>query len=474
MEGIEVIKVDMQKYRVQNPTTGEIEETFDFATDAEISQALADSAQAYEDWSARPMAERGEILLRLADLLDENAEKLAAQATREMGKPAREAVGEVKYCAQIVRYYANEGETLTADQELKNFDGTTAIIRRLPLGPLLGIMPWNYPYYQVVRFMAPNLMLGNTIMLKHAEICPGSAQLIAELIHQAGVPGGAYQNLFATHEQISTIIADDRIQGVSLTGSERAGSAIAEQAGRHLKKAVLELGGSDPYIVLDSEDAAASAKLALRFRMSNTGQACTSNKRMIVMDDIYDEFVEALTAEATKLTPGDPADSQRGEYAPVSSEQAADLLVEQIKDAAANGATIHTGGVREDRPGYYVQPTVITDITPDARAYTEELFGPVAMVYKVSSEQEAIELANSSSYGLGGSVFSTDAEKGRKVAEQLEVGMTHVNGFNTGGAHLPFGGIKRSGYGRELGPLGMDEFVNKQLLTQQEARSSKK
>lgn len=456
-------------FRTQNPATGEIEKEFDTATDEQIEQALATTDEAYRAWSARPMAERGAILQRVADLFDERAEELAAIATREMGKPLREAIGEVKYVAQIFRYYATEGEELSKDQELRNIDGTRCVIQRRPVGGLLGIMPWNFPYYQVARFAAPNLMLGNTILLKHAEICAASALAIAELLAEAGVPEGVYQNVFATHDQVSTIIAAPQIQGVSLTGSERAGAIVAEQAGRHLKKVVLELGGSDPYIILSSDDVATSAKTALRTRLSNAGQACTSNKRMIVMEDIYDEFVDALVAEAQTLTAGDPAASERGTYAPVSSESAAEGLIEQITDAAQNGATIRAGGQRAERDGYYVQPTVITDITPAARAYQEELFGPVAMVYKVSSEQEALSLANDSAYGLGGSVFSTDVDQATRIAEQLEVGMSHVNGYNTSGADLPFGGVKRSGYGRELGPLGMDEFVNKRLFTIRES-----
>jgi len=452
-------------YRTQNPATGELIKEFPFATDKTIQQALDQADSAYHSWSALPMAQRGQVLLKLADLFDDNAEELAAQATLEMGKNTREAIGEVKYCARIIRYFANEGERLAADQELKNIDGQTAILRRRPVGTILGIMPWNFPYYQVARFAIPNLMLGNTVILKHAEICAGSALKIEEYMRKAGVPHGAYINVFATHEQVSTMIADPRIQGISLTGSERAGAAVAEQAGRHLKKAVLELGGSDPYIVLDSADIAASARRALFSRLSNSGQACTSNKRIIVMDNIYDEFVAELATLAAELTPGDPADANRNEYAPLSSEAAAVGLMDQIDEARQAGATVHAGGQRPDLPGYYVAPTVLTDIPKTARAYSEELFGPVVMVYRVQTEDEAIELANSSSYGLGGSVFSSDEARAQQVADRLDVGMVHINAFNVGGEDLPFGGVKRSGFGRELGPLGMDEFVNKQLLT---------
>src|SRR5690625_344092 len=452
-------------FRTQNPATGELIEEFPFATDNEIQQAMTDAHAAFSTWSTMAMSERGKILAKLADLFEEHAEDLAAQATLEMGKNTREAIGEVKYSARITRYYATEGERPAADQELKNIDGQTAILRRRPIGTILGIMPWNFPYYQVARFAAPNLMLGNTVILKHAEICAGSALKIQELMQQAGVTAGAYINVFATHEQVSTMIADPRIQGVSLTGSERAGSAIAEQAGRHLKKAVLELGGSDPYIVLDSADVATSARRALFSRLSNAGQACTSNKRIIVMDDIYDEFVEELTKLAAELTPGNPADADRSQYAPLSSQSAAEGLMSQIEDARKAGATVHVGGQRPDLPGYYVAPTVLTDVPETARAFSEELFGPVVMIYRVQTEDEAIELANSSSYGLGGSVFSTDEQRAQAAAELLVVGIVNINAFEVGGEDLPFGGVKRSGFGRELGPLGMDEFVNKQLLT---------
>lgn len=452
-------------YRTQNPATGELVHEFPFASDDEIQEVLARSSKAYPEWSDMGMSERGNILLRLADLFDEHAEEMAEQVTQEMGKSKSEAVWEIGFCAQIIRYYATEGERLAADQILKNIDGQNALLRRRPLGPILGIMPWNFPYYQVIRLAAPNLMLGNTVILKHAEICAGTAIKMQELMEAAGVVDGAYLNVFATHEQVSTIIADPRVQGVSLTGSERAGAAVAEQAGRHLKKCVLELGGSDPYIVLDSSDIAESARQALQARMFNTGQACTSNKRLIVMDDIYDEFVAELTKQFKQLVPGDPTNASAGEYAPLSSEAAANGLLEQIQDAREAGAKVHAGGDRPDLPGYYVEPTVLTDIPKSARAYKEELFGPVAMVYRVKTAQEAIELANSSSYGLGGSVYSTDEDYAQQVADHLDVGMVHINGFNVGGADLPFGGVKRSGFGRELGPMGMDEFVNKQLLT---------
>jgi succinate-semialdehyde dehydrogenase/glutarate-semialdehyde dehydrogenase len=325
-------------------------------------------------------------------------------------------------------------------------------------------MPWNYPFYQIARFAAPNLMLGNTIILKHAESVPGSALAVAQLMKDAGLPEGAYVNVFASHDQIETIIADPRIAGVSLTGSERAGAVVAAIAGKNLKKCVLELGGSDPYVILDSDDVSGAADTAWETRISNTGQACNSNKRMIVMDDVFDGFVARLTEHAKDLRPGDPNAEEDGTFAPLSSRRAAETLAEQVEDAVSKGATLHAGGVLGDGPAAYYSPAVLTGITKEMRAYREELFGPVAVVYKVSSDDEALALANDTQYGLGGAVFSTDPERATKVAQRLEVGMSNVNTPAGEGAEVPFGGVKRSGFGRELGPLGMDEFVNKRMF----------
>ena len=452
-----------KSYRVINPATGEPGEEFPLATDAEIQDALAASQAAFESWREVPIEERGKIVSRIAELFTERKDELAAIITEEMGKPLPESEGEAEYCTEIFDYFATEGPSLAADQEIKAIGGGRAVIQKLPVGPLLGIMPWNYPYYQVARFAAPNLMLGNTIILKHAESCPKSALAIQQIMDDAGVPAGVYQNVFASHDQIADIIADPRIQGVSLTGSERAGAIIGELAGKNLKKVVLELGGSDPYVVLDTEDVKEAAANAWATRLENTGQACNSNKRMIVAEDIYDDFVAELTNLAKDLKPGDPAEAAEGTYGPLSSRSAAEGLAEQIQDAVSKGATLHAGGTLTDGPGSYLAPAVLTGITPEMRAYREELFGPVAVVYKVGSDEEAVKLANDSDYGLGGVVFSTDEERARKVAAQLEVGMANVNGVGEG-AGIPFGGVKRSGYGRELGPLGMDEFVNKRLF----------
>jgi len=448
-------------YRSVNPASGELLEQFATATDAEVEDVLAAAAAAYSSWSATPVAARAEIVSRAADLIAERADALARTVTLEVGKPRAEALGEVEFTVDIFRYYASEGPRLAADGELE-FSGGRATLQRLPIGALLGVMPWNYPYYQVARFVAPNLVLGNTAVLKHAESCPRSALAFEQVLTDAGVPAGVFTNLFATHEQVARIIADPRVQGVSFTGSERAGAVIGELAGRNLKKAVLELGGSDPYIVLDAPDVSEAADQAWDRRMENVGQACNSNKRMIVAAEIAEEFVARLVQRAGELVVGDPMLDQAGTYAPMASRAAAEALAEQVADAVAGGARLHVGGTVAET-GAYFAPAVLTGVVPGMRAYHEELFGPVAVVYAVASDDEAVALANDSAYGLGGAVFSVDADRAAGVAARLEVGMASVNAPAAESADLPFGGVKRSGFGRELGPLGMDEFVNRRL-----------
>lgn len=451
-------------YRSVNPATGEVMAEFPTATDDEIRRTLSAADEAFRAWRRRPIEDRAALVARAGRLFEERIDELAPIVTAEMGKPIAEARDEVAFCAEIFGYFAEQGPALAADQEITASGGGRAVIQRRPVGVLLGIMPWNYPYYQVARFAAPNLVAGNTVVLKHAESCPRSALALQQLMDDAGIPPGAYLNVFASHEAVADIIADPRVAGVSLTGSERAGAKVAEIAGRNLKKVVLELGGSDPYIVLDADDVVASAASAFATRMGNTGQACNSNKRMIVTAGIYDEFVAELTRQAQALTPGDPAAGIPGTYGPLSSRAAAEGVAAQIRDAVAAGATLHAGGTLADGPGAYLAPAVLTGVTSAMAAYREELFGPVAVVYRVDNDEEALALANDTPYGLGGAVFSTDPARARKVAEELESGMANVNAAEAEGAGMPFGGVKRSGYGRELGPLGMDEFVNKRLL----------
>ncbi|MGW8886150.1 NAD-dependent succinate-semialdehyde dehydrogenase [Streptomyces sp. NPDC055749] len=453
----------MTAYKIVDPATGETVREYPEATAAQIQDALAASADAYTAWRSTAPDDRVALLNRVADLYTERKDELAALITREMGKPVVQARGEIDIVVSIYRYYAENGPAFLADEELTVVAGGSALIRKEGVGPLLGIMPWNFPYYQVARFAAPNLMLGNTILLKHAPQCPESALAMERLFRDAGLPEGAYVNLFATNDQVADIIADPRVQGVSLTGSERAGAAVAEIAGRNLKKVVLELGGSDPFLVLGRADIERAVRQAFFGRFGNAGQACNAAKRIIVVDEHYDLFVERFTEAVRALEPGDPSD-EKTFLGPLSSTAAADGLAAQVEDAVALGAKVHTGGRRIVRPGAWFEPTVLTGVTEQMRAYREELFGPVAVIHRVADEDEAVELANNSPYGLGAVVQCDDEEHALRVADRLEAGMVYVNDAPGSAAELPFGGVKRSGIGRELGKYGMEEFANKKLI----------
>ena len=444
----------MSLYAVTNPATGEIVREYPTASDAEMEQAIAAAAAAFQEWSKNStVAQRAALVRRVGELHAERRQQLAEIINREMGKPLDQALGEVDFSAGIYQYYADNAERFLADEPVDLLDGEgTAVIRRRPVGALLGIMPWNYPYYQVARFAGPNLALGNTIVLKHAPQCPESAEAIQQIFHDAGYPDGAYVNVYATNEQIATAIADPRIQGVSLTGSERAGTAVAEIAGRNLKKVVLELGGSDPFIVLSTDDLDATVDAAVAGRFENTGQACNAAKRFIVADELYDDFLARFTAKVLESADG---------LAPLSSAAAAARLGQQVDRAVADGASLVSAG---DRNGAFFPPGVLTGVTPESPSYREELFGPVAMVFKAGSEDEALEIANDIPFGLGSYVFTTDPEQAERVADKIDAGMVFVNVVGGEGVELPFGGVKRSGFGRELGRYGIEEFVNKKLI----------
>ncbi|MFJ4017636.1 NAD-dependent succinate-semialdehyde dehydrogenase [Microbacterium sp. NPDC090014] len=451
----------MTDYAVINPATGETLASFDTFTDAQIEAAVAAADEAHREWSrSSTVAERAALLRRAAELHRERREELADVFVREMGKPREAALGEVDFAADIAEYYADQAEAIMADQPIAILGEGSAIMRRSSLGPLVGIMPWNFPAYQIVRFAAPNLIVGNTILLKPAPQCPESSTAIEAIYHDAGFPTGAYQNVLATNEQIADMIADPRVQGVSLTGSERAGAAVAEIAGRNLKKVALELGGSDPFIVLSTDDLDATVQAGVDARLDNNGQACNGAKRFIIVDDLYDSFVEKFTAAMASVQATDPTldDTVLG---PVSSETAAETLQKQIDQAVEQGATLLTGGTRD---GAFFAPTVLADVTPDMNVYREELFGPAAVVYRVADEDAAVALANDTTFGLGSYVFTTDAEQAERVADNIEAGMVYVNLVLADSPELPFGGIKRSGTSRELGHLAADEFVNKKLI----------
>ncbi|WNG82954.1 NAD-dependent succinate-semialdehyde dehydrogenase [Mycobacterium sp. ITM-2016-00316] len=444
----------MSLYAVVDPATGDVVKEYPTATDDQIEAAVSAAATAYKEWSkTTTVAQRAELIRKVAALHNERKDELAKIIQREMGKPLDQSVGEVEFSASIYEFYADNAEKFLADEPIDLLDGEgSALIRRGPVGVLLGIMPWNYPYYQVARFAGPNLVLGNTIVLKHAPQCPESAAALAQIFTDAGYPEGAYVNVYATNEQIADAIADPRIQGVSLTGSERAGAAVAEIAGRNLKKVVLELGGSDPFILLSSDDLDATIEAAVDGRFENTGQACNAAKRIIVAEGVYDEFLDKFTAKVLAKADG---------LAPLSSVAAAERLEEQVQRAVAAGAALTSEG---ERNGAFFPPGVLTGLSPDSPAAKEELFGPVATVYKVADEDAAVELANDTPFGLGSYVFTTDPEQAKRVADKIEAGMVFVNAVGAEGAELPFGGVKRSGFGRELGRFGIDEFVNKKLI----------
>ena len=449
-------------YAVTDPATGETVRTYETISDDALKDAIARASAAHREWARETTVEdRAKIIGRVGQLHTERRQELAEIITREMGKPIEQALGEVDFSAAIYQYYTDNGPKLMKDEPIDLLDGEgSAFIRRSSVGLLLGIMPWNYPYYQVARFAGPNLVVGNTILLKHAPQCPESSAAMEQMFHDAGVPKDAYINIYATNEQIAWVIGDPRVQGVSLTGSGRAGAAVAEIAGRHLKKVVLELGGSDPFIVLKAGDLDAVVEAAVGGRLENTGQACNAAKRFIVTDELYDSFLEKFAGALTKVEPGDPSSSDSA-IGPLSSTAAADRLEAQVKQALDSGARLVAGGGRE---GNFFKTAVLTDITPDNPAYTEEFFGPVAQVYKVSSEEEAVRLANDTPYGLGSYVYTDDSEQALRVADQIEAGMVFINAVGAEGVELPFGGVKASGFGRELGRFGMDEFVNKKLI----------
>jgi succinate-semialdehyde dehydrogenase / glutarate-semialdehyde dehydrogenase len=449
-------------YAVIDPATGETLKTYDTISDDDLQGAIGRAAGVHRAWGRETTVEqRAAVIARVGELHEKRKQELGEIIVREMGKPIEQAVGEVEFSAAIYQYYADNAEQLLADEPIELLDGEgSAFIRRSSVGLLLGIMPWNYPYYQVARFAGPNLVVGNTILLKHAPQCPESSAVMEQIFHEAGVPADAYINIYATNEQIADLIADPRVQGVSLTGSGRAGAAVAELAGRHLKKVVLELGGSDPFIVLQNDDLDAVVEAAVGGRLENTGQACNAAKRFIVLEDHYDAFVEKFTKALTEVEPGDPK-AEGTTIGPLSSSGAADRLEQQVKQAIDNGARLVAGGGRE---GNFFKTAVMTDITPDNPAYTEEFFGPVAQVYNVASEDEAVRLANDTPYGLGSYVYTTDQEQALRVADQIEAGMVFINAVGAEGVELPFGGVKASGFGRELGRFGADEFVNKKMI----------
>lgn len=450
----------MSEYAVVNPATGETLATYPTITDDALEGVLEKADAAFRTWRDVPVAERAARIRRAAELHRERRDELAEIIVREVGKPLEAAYGEVDFAADITEYYADHADEITGDQPIDILGEGTAVIRRSGLGVLLGIMPWNFPYYQVARFSAPNIVIGNTILLKHAPQCPESAAAIEKIYADAGLGDGIYTNVYATNDQAATIIADRRVQGVSVTGSERAGAAVAELAGRNLKKVALELGGSDPFILLSTDDLDGAVGAAVAARLDNTGQSCNAAKRFIVVDGLYDAFVEKFTAAMAAAKVGDPF-AEDTVLGPLSSLVAAERLQEQVDKAVAQGATLRTGGTRD---GAYFPATVLTGVTSDMDAYREEFFGPVGVVYRVADEDEAVHIANDTSFGLGSYIFTTDEEQAARLADKIDAGMVYVNLVLADEPGLPFGGVKRSGTSREMGLLAADEFVNKKLI----------
>lgn len=452
-------------YKTTNPYTGEVVKTFPDATDAEVSRAIAKADETFHSWKNTPFSERAKVMRKAAALLRADHTEYAKILTLEMGKVLAEAEAEVELSAKIFEYYADNAEKLLAPRKLPvaTPDEGEQVLVHDPLGVLLCIEPWNFPYYQIARIIAPQLSAGNTMLLKHASNVPQSAAIFEKLMLKAGLPEGGFKNLYATRSQIEMIINDPRVKGVALTGSEGAGATVAAEAGKALKKSTLELGGADAFVVLKDADLEKTVKWAVFGRHWNAGQVCVSSKRMIIADEIYDAFMERYVKGVEALKAGDPMDPATT-LAPLSSQVAADEVKEKIKNAVAHGAKAVEVGPKVPTKGAFVQPTILTDVTPDNPAYYQEFFGPVSMIFRAKDEADAIRIANDSPFGLGGSVFTKDTKHGAEVAAQISTGMVFVNHPTVVKADLPFGGINRSGYGRELIDLGLTEFVNHKLI----------
>ena len=450
-------------YHTINPFTETLVKTFPEQTDEQLKSIIRQAHDTFSnDWSKRSVADRKKILKSAVKLFRERREELAQYITLEMGKLITESRGEVDLSADILEYYADNAEAFLAPETLK-VSGGEAVVENEPLGVIFCIEPWNFPYYQLARVAGPNLMIGNTLIVKHAPNVPQCALAFEKLFLDGGAPNGTYTNVFLSNEQAAEVIADPRVRGVAVTGSERAGAAVAAEAGQALKKSTMELGGSDAYIVLDDADMDKAIEWAVFGRMNNAGQCCVAAKRFILEDSIADEFVNRFKAALGKFVPGDPTDPKTT-LAPLCTERALTLAESQINAAVKGGATVLLGGKRVDRKGYFLEPTILSNITPKNPVFHQEFFSPVAMIFRVKTDDEAVKLANDSPYGLGGSIITNDVERGKRIARQIDTGMVFINEACWTAPDLPFGGVKNSGYGRELSDLGIGEFVNKKLI----------
>ena len=449
-------------YQSVNPATGKVLKKFKEITNKQLETALKTAANCFETWRFKTFAERAAVVAKAAAILRARVDEFAKPVTLEMGKLIAESRGEVELSADILDYYARNAEAFLAPQTLKP-DSGEAMMENTPLGVLFGVQPWNFPYYQLARFAAPNLMAGNVVMVKHAGCVPQCAMAFEKLWLEAGAPAGAYTNLLISHEPVNRVSDDPRIKGVALTGWVEAGQRVAARAGQNLKKSTMELGGSDAFIVLEDADLEKTVQWAVWAKMNNMGQCCVAGKRFMVAEAVADRFLEKFQAALAAFQPGDPMDGATT-LGPLSTEAALVQLLGQIKRAVAKGARLVLGGKRMDRPGSFMEPTILTNIKPGNPAYHEEFFGPVALFFRVKDEAEAVRLANDSKFGLGGSVFTADVARGKRVASRMDTGMVFINHPTWTSAELPFGGIKNSGYGRELSSLGIQEFMNKKLV----------
>jgi succinate-semialdehyde dehydrogenase/glutarate-semialdehyde dehydrogenase len=445
-------------YATTNPATGEVEKTFATHTPEEVEALLQQAVKAFGEYRTTTFAERSRHLITAAELLEGEVPDIARILTTEMGKTFAAARGEVSKCAMAMRWFAEHAEGLLADQPIATA-ASRSYVHYQPIGPVLAIMPWNFPMWQVVRFAAPALMVGNVGLLKHASNVPQTALLLEDLFRRAGLPDGVFTNLFVESKDIAKLIEDPRIAAVTLTGSERAGMSVAEAAGHSLKRSVLELGGSDPFIVLESADLDVTVRTAVNARVQNNGQSCIAAKRFIVVEPVADEFLRRFTEAMDALVVGDPFDPAT-DVGPIVTEAQRAELVGQVEDALSEGATVNSGGRNLDGPGWYFPPTVLSGVTPDMRVAQQEIFGPVAMVERVPDLTAAIAVANSTTFGLGSSVWTQDEAEIARCVEEIEAGAVFVNAMVASTPELPFGGIKRSGFGRELSELGLKEFTN--------------
>ena len=450
------------EYQSVNPNDGKVLRKFEPLSNAQLEQSLEAAEASFQTWKRTSYAERAKIVAKASGLMLEHVDDFAKLATQEMGKRINEARGEVRFSAEILAYYAKNAESFLAPTKLHPKVGE-AHMESSPFGVLFCIEPWNFPYYQLARVAGPQLMAGNVLVVKHAGCVPQCAVAFEQLWIKAGAPRGVYTNLLISHEQSERVIDDPRIKGVALTGSVGAGKSVAARAGKNLKKTSMELGGSDAFIVLDDADLEKTVPWAVWGRMYNGGQTCCAAKRFIVLDSIADKFLEQFKAALSALKPGDPMD-EKTTHGPLSTEDALVQLLKQVDNAVAQGAKLVMGGKRINRPGSFMETTILTDIKPGNPAFRDEFFGPVVLFFRVKDEAAAIALANDSDFGLGGSVFTKDLARAKRVASQVDTGMMFINNIDWSDAELPFGGIKYSGYGRELGNMGIQEFVNKKLI----------